>query len=187
MLSIRHLDAIIEADQCSCLQLMSSPRARWKSQLAWKLVCEYAFFSRWMSSRVLIFIGRGFFSCIFSFISRIILFGLWRDLSFCEFPGFRISHMFCILFHRGLVVMDLRCKTQGSTEVREGGGQVQYCLFAVILAIRFTHTNTHTHWFMCWNTHLAANKSKHTVTSKKARKHQADVLMQDIHVHVNTP
>ncbi len=120
-------------------------------------------FSHWICSRVLIIIGWGFFFMyiLFYFTHNFIL--TLKISSLCENTSVRISHVFCILFHPGLVVMDLRCKKQDSTQVCVcacvcvGGGGSQGSLYAVILAIRLTDNPA-----ILYSTHVCTRTRTHT-------------------------
>jgi len=139
MPSIRHLDTIIEADQCSCLQLMSSARPL-EIAASVKIGLCVRILAHWVRFWALISNGRGFCSCIFSFISRSnFLPALKIYFSSREFARVRTSHVFCILFHPGLVVMDLRCKTQDRAEEAEGARGTHRLFFAFIGRSKHAH------------------------------------------------
>lgn len=115
MLSIRHLDTIIEADRCSCLQLMSSPRpaARWK----WVKI------SVWIR----IFSVSGDISHVYSLWFHMECYSSFDNKYLNKYIFLRplnlpVSHVSCFPFHPWLLVMDLRCKMQDSSEEREEGG-----------------------------------------------------------------
>lgn len=169
MVSIRHLDTIIGADQCSCLQLMSSAQtcAAREIPVSVKTGLRVSIFSHGMCPRVLIFIDWGFFS----FISCIILFPLWSSCSCCECVSVHISHMFCILFHPGLLVMGLRCKMQDS---RGGGaGAISPYTFFMI-----SGSNT-----ILYSTHIYGQT--HILTWVFVRKHKCLYLLSNTKVREN--
>lgn len=78
--------------------------------------------------------------------------GFIRALKICffsspELVGVCISLMFCILFHPGRVVMDLRCENAGGGAAGEVGGVLTFFFLLLLFSNKFTenpHTNVNT-------------------------------------------
>lgn len=157
---MRHLDTIIDADQCSCLELVSvsQPRVCRKSQWAWKIGLWICFFFHPCS--YLHKLGIFFMYILFYFTHNFIL-------TLKIFLLLRISQCWYFTHVLHPISSQIGCnglKMYNAGQHWSGGGWcwVQYWLFIVILAIRFPVLYS-TPVYACTYTHSSAGTHTETL------------------------